>query len=372
MRLVYLSISYVPSRSASSVHAMKMCAALARAGCAVELITKLTPSRLEPGVEDDFAFYGVEESFTVTKLRRPARRGGGLVFLDAMRRHLNRRRDVDLVYSRDLGGAWLASRSGQRVIFEAHGLPAGPFAAALSRRLLRRPELAKIVFISRALEELWRAQGLVPPAGRSLVAHDAADPFPVASRAADASPRPPTAGYVGHLYDGRGVELLIEVAKRLPNVDFALVGGRERELARWRSRVTPENVVFHGFVPPGRLPALYASFDILLMPYQRSVAVRSGLSDTARWMSPMKMFEYLATGKAIVSSDLPVLREVLEHGANALLVDPEDAAAWAEAIDRLFGDDALRTGLGERGRQCFVARHTWDTRARAVLAGIES
>jgi glycosyltransferase involved in cell wall biosynthesis len=257
------------------------------------------------------------------------------------------------------------------VIFEAHGLPAGPFATFLSRSLLRRPELERIVFISRALQDLWQTEGLLSSSVRTLVAHDAADPFSEPAAEGAASSHPLAAGYVGHLYAGRGVELLIEVARRMPGVRFEFVGGRRRELERWRSRATPDNVVFHGFVPPAKLAAFYRRFDILLMPYQRSVAVRSGLSDTARWMSPMKMFEYMAAGKAIVSSDLPVLREVLEPDATALLVDPEDPAAWVQAIDRLKTDDRLRARLGEAAHRRFAAHHTWDSRARAVLADVQ-
>lgn len=370
MRLLYLSISYVPSRSASSVHAMKMCAALARQGHHVELVTKDTPSRFEAGIDNDSAFYGVDGDFTITKLARPARRGGGLVFLRAVHRLLAEATDLDLVYSRDLPAAWLAARQGHPVVFEAHGLPQGAIARFALRRLLAARELKRLVFISEALRSLWQAEGLVPPGVDTLVAHDAADPMPELDSPILGS-QALRVGYVGHLYGGRGVEIILEAARRLPEIEFHLVGGRERELAAWRAEPVPDNIAFHGFVPPAELPALYRTFDVLLMPYQRSVAVRSGHSDTARWMSPMKMFEYMATGKAIVSSDLPVLREVLEDGVNALLVAPEDAAAWTQAIETLAHDDDLRRGLGQRAQSDFFEHYTWSARAVAVLADLE-
>jgi glycosyltransferase involved in cell wall biosynthesis len=368
MRILYLSISYVPSRSASSVHAMKMCAALARAGHDVELVTKGTPQRQEPGVDDVFEHYGVDR-FRVTPVSRPPHRGGGLVYLGQVSRLLRERRAVDLVYSRDLVAAWRAAAGGHRVIFEAHGLPQG-LQRWFARRLVRAAGLQRLVFISRALEELWRSEGLLDAPVQTLVAHDAADPMPTGESSTAGASGPLRAGYVGHLYGGRGVELILAVARALPEVEFHLVGGRERELAAWQAQAVPRNVQFHGFVPPGELPALYRGFDVLLMPYQRSVSVRSGASDTARWMSPMKMFEYMATGKAIVSSDLPVLREVLEHDANALLVDPEDASAWVEALKQLAREPALRARLGERALADFERHYTWSARAESVLAGI--
>jgi glycosyltransferase involved in cell wall biosynthesis len=371
MRVLYLSVSYVPSRSASGVHAMKMCAALTREGHTVELVTKFTPDRLEPDVDNDFAFYGVTDGFSLIKLPRPVWRGGGLVFLRAVHRLLSQKRDLDLVYSRDLVAAWLAARSGHRVIFEAHGLPSGRFGRFVAARLLARPELQRVVFISRALEQLWRTGGLLPSTTVTLIAHDASDPLPSgARRSRDESSRL-RAGYIGHLYAGRGVELILEMARQLPEIDFCLVGGRERDLAAWRAAPSPDNVAFHGFAPPSELPSIYQGFDLLLMPYQRSVGVRSGRSDTAQWMSPMKMFEYLASGRAIVSSDLPVLREVLEHEGNALLADPEDPDAWRRAIERLAADEPLRERLGRRAREDFERHYTWTARAKNVLADID-
>ncbi len=84
-------------------------------------------------------------------------------------------------------------------------------------------------------------------------------------------------------------------------------------------------------------------------------------------MSPLKMFEYMAAGKPIISSDLPVLREVLEDGRNAILVPADDLAAWESAIHRLSGDPDLGLRLGEAARRDLHERYTWDARAGRVL-----
>lgn len=111
-----------------------------------------------------------------------------------------------------------------------------------------------------------------------------------------------------------------------------------------------------------------AAADVLLMPYQTRVSIGVGEHDTAQWMSPMKMFEYLASGVPIISSDLPVLREVLEHGRNALLVAPDRPDLWVAALDRLVADPELARRLGEAGHTDYLARHTWDNRASQLLA----
>ena len=78
--------------------------------------------------------------------------------------------------------------------------------------------------------------------------------------------------------------------------------------------------------------------DVLLMPYQRKVSIGDHSADTSRWMSPMKMFEYMAAKKPFISSDLDVLREVLTDEVNALLVDPENVKAWDKALKRLISN----------------------------------
>jgi glycosyltransferase involved in cell wall biosynthesis len=95
----------------------------------------------------------------------------------------------------------------------------------------------------------------------------------------------------------------------------------------------------------------------------------SGGGDIAEWASPMKVFEYLASGRAILASDLPVLREVLSED-NSVLAPPEDAAAWNQALRSLAVDSRRREALGVRAR-ADAARRSWEERARRALAGLE-
>jgi glycosyltransferase involved in cell wall biosynthesis len=123
-----------------------------------------------------------------------------------------------------------------------------------------------------------------------------------------------------------------------------------------------------GFVDNSNLPERLASADVLLMPYQRRVMVSGGKLDTARWMSPLKMFEYLAMRRAIVASDLDVLREVLDERV-AILAVPDDSSAWIAALNRLAGDIGLRNSLSETAAS-IATHYTWQARIRRMLDGI--
>ncbi len=367
MRILYLSLSYLPSRRASSVQVMKMSSALAGLGHEVVLIGKAGDEVADGGLH---RFYGVPPAFAVERLPRPARRGGGALYAARVGASLLRyRRWADLVYCRDLIGAVAAAELGLPVVYEAHSIPVGRWRQRLLRRILVAPSTVGLVAISQALADDLATASLVPPGRPVVVAHDAADARQhEPDRAARAAPR---VGYVGSLYPGRGIDVVIELARRLPDLPFVVIGGSPTDLARWRQQALPPNLDLVGFVPPGQLPAHYRKLDIVLMPYPRSgIRGPTASGDTSRWCSPMKMFEYMAAGAAIVSSDLPVLQEVLRHEANALIVPADDVGAWAGAIERLRHEPALRLRLGQQALADLQARHTWPARAAEVMRGL--
>src|SRR5882724_6090839 len=202
MNLVYVSLSYVPSRRASSVHVMKMCAALTRAGHDVRLIAKRSRDRAE-AASDPHAFYGTS-GFAIDALPRPRPRGGGLVFaLATLAALLARRHRTELVYSRDLIGALAALELRMPTIAELHAVPQHPRLRALTRRIAHHRALRGLVVISDALRRDLVAAELVPRHAPVVVAHDAADPPASGMRPLDlARPRGPRPriGYVGNLY----------------------------------------------------------------------------------------------------------------------------------------------------------------------------
>ncbi len=370
MKIAYISNSVIPSRNANSIHVMKMCAAMARAGNEVTLFAPAS-LREEPNCGDGFAHYGIRPAFALQKIRRWPTRGRHYIYC--------RRAAIaaaglqpDLVYTRVVEAAWFALRRGLPVVLEMHAPveQGGRVQSLLFRRVKKDPGLLRIVVISEALRQIF-IQRFPELQDIMLVCHDAADPMEQALPAQPAAEFPLRVGYVGHLYDGRGSELILRLAERTPWASFHLYGGTDEDIERVRAMAAKgSNVQVHGCVPPALIPGILARLDVLLAPYQRKVSVPGG-GDTSRWMSPLKIFEYMAAGKAIVSSDLPVLREVLRHDENALLCDPEDVEAWGTALERLRADGEMRSRLASRALEEHRSRYSWDARAQQVLDGIE-
>ncbi len=171
----------------------------------------------------------------------------------------------------------------------------------------------------------------------------------------------------GHLYAGRGVELFLGLAEKFPQASFVWVGGRPEEVASWKIKAANlANVIFTGFVPNESIPLYQSAADVLLMPYGRMVSTSSG-GNTAEICSPMKMFEYMAAGRAILSSDLAVLHEVLDD-SSAIFCPLEDVQAWATALGGLLADPKKRQALGQGGRAA-VEHYSWIARAKRSLKG---
>lgn len=366
MRIVYLSGSNIPSRRANSIHVMRMCEAFARNGHQTTLIGKQSQAVC---TGDPYDFYGVEKDFELVLMPWQTVRVANILLLSRLYGRL-RRYDprVVLIYARDIYGAYMAIRMGFRVIYEAHSLPYNWLIRRLETALFGHCHLLRLVVISESLRDLFLSQFDI--ADRIVVCHDAAN-VPGQSSNGDL-PWPPCrdtlqVGYTGHLYPGRGIEIIIECATRLPQYDFHIVGGTERDIAHWKAWAGA-NLHFHGFIPPSLVHHARARCDVLLMPYQPVVVDPSTSVNTGPWMSPLKLFEYMASGKAIVASDLPVLREVLNERM-AMLVPPDDTDRWVEAIQKC-GDRSWGNVLADQAYNTFVEHHTWEKRAHKVLEGI--
>ena len=380
MRIDYLSSSYMISDTANSVHVSSMSSAFSKSGHNVCLHAyKGSGSEkdvreyygLDQKVDLNLEDFGQRPLFKVLRTLKKVLPIGAFIRLLEGYRGLSAKienRNPDLLFARNV--EWLLScrATAHALVFESHSPPNSAFQRWLQAKLFRQPNFQALVVISQALRDIYLERFPALDPQRVIVAHDGADEAPgTTSSQSDRI----EVGYVGHLYAGRGGALMLELARRFPEADFHLVGGRAQDIDRLRRSEPPANVFFHGHQPPSVLSAYFPRFDIVLAPYQNKVSVAGNAGNTVDYMSPLKIFEYMSWGRAIIASRLPVIEEVLEDGKTALLAPPDDADAWSDAVRSLIGDETLRVQLGQTAKEEFLSRYSWSSRVECILQQLD-
>lgn len=371
MKILYISDSTIPSRTANSIHVMKMCNAFSRIGHEVVLLSIKREGHHEEETRNDFDFYGVESHFKKRKLHVPQMKYS-ILFYSLRCAIETLKTKPDIVYGRFLRGVWIAAMLGFDVIYEMHfpirQMPR--MGRLLFTSLIKRRKLKHLVVISHALKEMI---GKDVSGKKIIVAHDGADLIShndqeIHTGLSDRYGNRTNVGYIGHLYPGRGIELIVKMASELPDIDFHIIGGTEEDIKARKRGKEGNNIFFHGFISPFLINHYILDCDILVMPYQRRVTISGDTySDTSPWMSPLKMFEYMASGKPIIASDLPILKEVLKHGKNAILVNPDDTSGWVRAVKLLANNKEVRERLAQQALIDLKQSYTWERRAQRVL-----
>lgn len=169
--------------------------------------------------------------------------------------------------------------------------------------------------------------------------------------------------YTGKVFKtSRVVSSILRGAKLLPpNVRIVIVGGRSDQMDYFREKIHQEslhNVQFVGFIPPGEVMYYQFAADVLLMDSEDG--------PTITYASPGKLFEYMATKVPIVAADHDCFKELLNDRVNAMLFEPDNAAALAQAIMLVLSDEVLARRLADQS-YCEVQNYTWMCRANAVL-----
>jgi glycosyltransferase involved in cell wall biosynthesis len=282
----------------------------------------------------------------------------------------------DIIYERCnlfyLAGMRLARRTGTPLLLEVNS------PLAVERRANGGLTLFRLA--ERLEHATWRAATIVLPvtgvlgailaeAGvsrdRIVVMPNGVDLARFPARPAKAADAPVELGFVGFVREWHGLDAVIDgmAESAIPCILTVVGDGPARPaLERQAQRLGLGGAVrFTGVVAPERVAGIVAGFDIALQPKATSYA------------SPLKIFDYMAAGCAIVAPDQPNIREILADRETALLFDPEAPGGMWRAVQALIGDTTLRTRLGTAARTALEANgHTWQANAARIIGLAEA
>jgi len=268
-------------------------------------------------------------------------------------------RTTDIVISNDPLPALLATVTPAALVYEVHDYPERWHV--LYRAMFCR---AKLVIATNA----WKKEALgrdFPTAasvfhlernGVDLAAFGKERDIAESRKTLSLTDGVPLVVYTGHLYGWKGVNTLLEAATRMPEVRFYLVGGTPKDVDEHRNQYASyDNITFVGHVPHEVVPLWQAAADVLVLPNTAKEEI------AARYTSPMKLFEYMASGRPMVASRLPAITEVVDE-TMVYLFTADDASDLTRAINNvLVNPDAayLRANAARAHAQAF----SWTERA---------
>lgn len=367
MKMVYIANVRLPTEKAHGLQIMEMCQVFSQNGFEVELVV---PWRLNYIKDDPFNYYDIAPVFKIKRLpcldlvylKLFSVVGfwiESITFLLAARIYLCFRQ-YDILYTREIAVTVFFNKA----IVEIHSLP-----SRLAGFIYRRAQ--KIIVLTSFLKARLVQEANLSE-NRILVAADGVDikKFNIKENKEDCRKKfslpldKNIVLYTGHLYKWKGARILLQATRNFQDVLFVFVGGTKEDLKSFRADIqsaswrTISNVQVIGHRPHAEIPYWLKAADVLVLPNSATEKISS------HYTSPMKLFEYLASGVPIVASDLPSIREILNE-QNAVLVRPDDPDDLARGIEAVLKNKEL-AGKIAKNSQAESINYSWNSRVKKI------
>lgn len=377
MKLIYISHWRFPSEKAFSPFAMKTCEGFAREGMDVEM---WIPRRRDPRHKNTnpFGYYGIRKNFIVRRFLVLDLMGmvpGHIGFLLLVATFnisvtlymlMRRMGKVEVFYFHDIRDAFLPGAIARNSFFEIHDFYKTGIQWINRWRLSR----AQGLIVTNRIKIAALGYDFGVPSDRMLHQPNAVD---VERFALFASKKEARAGlnlpenivialYAGHLYGWKGVDTLFAAHRCLDQgVVIYFNGGTDEDIERFRVKARTsgtKNVVIAGRRPYAETPLWLRSADVLVLP--NTARDQASYADT----SPLKLFEYMASGRPIVASDLPSVRDIVDERM-VWFFEPDNPEALCAAIHESLADPEESEKRAARAREA-AGNFTWEKRSRAI------
>ena len=174
-----------------------------------------------------------------------------------------------------------------------------------------------------------------------------------------------TCVYVGSFYKGKGLEIINSISKILTNIEFHLYGDSTILTNKQRNTLN-RNIKLMGRIDYRKVSKILSNYHVALMPYGNKIAGRSNNLEISKYISPLKMFDYLSSGNIIVASKLKVYSHILKNNFNCFLVDNKKTRSWANIINKIFANPKKFKKIKFEAAKT-AKKYSWKKRAEKLI-----
>ena len=171
--------------------------------------------------------------------------------------------------------------------------------------------------------------------------------------------------YCGSFAKGKGIELIYSLARLYPKIKFHAFGNVNTLSSDYIRENKLNNLQFKGFISYDKVTKTLPNYKILLMPYQKRVGVLIKGIDVSSYFSPLKLFEYMASGSIIIASNLKVYKNILKNNYNSILLDPNNLNDWGKKINDIMKSKKY-SFLGKNSKKK-VKEFSWKKRVHQII-----
>lgn len=374
MKLYYIVNLRMPTERAHGYQIAKMCEQFSLANIEVEL---LVPRRKNLIKDDIWAYYSLEKKFKIryvkifdffilSKLINPRICYWlNTLFFTVSVIFLKKKEKKSIIYSRSPEIVFIFKILGHKVFFDAHYWPEKKHR--YFKCLLRKVD--GIICNSNGTAEVFKNNGfkniLVAPNGVELKDFVTKKNNVELREELGLPKNKEIIMYIGHLYEWKGVKTILKTAKLMGNLEeilFMIVGGTINDLAKYRKIISEEkitNIVFIGHKDRKSVSKYLLAADVLLLP---NAPVGN---ESKYYTSPIKMFEYMASARPIIASDLPSIKEVLDDN-NCIFFEAGNHEDLKAKISLSLSDHELSARISKQAR-IDVEQYSWGNRAKKIV-----
>src|SRR3989344_2201190 len=367
MKILYIANIRIPTEKAHGVQIMEMCSAFSNAG---NDLTLVVPNRSNNIKETPFEFYDIKENFKIVRLPTlNLIKFGKIGFLiqSIMFAKFSTIyalfKKSDIIYSRDELPLWFLSFFKKNLVLEIHVAKKN----FVSKRVFEK--VRGVIAITKGLRDLYINKYKINE-NKIFVAPDGVDLNKIKREISKYEARnllglpvdKKIILYAGSffVYEWKGVNILLKASKKFgDDFLFVLVGGKDYEIQEIKKGDTLYNVMLIGHRPYKEIQYYMKSADVLVLPNKK------GDQTSEKYTSPMKLFEYMASGNPIVASDLPSIREILNE-TNSVLVEPNSSDKLAESIKKVFNNENIADKIGKQSL-VDIQNYSWEKRVVSIL-----